>query len=431
MSPDCRDSSHSRERLPGRNLFGFLRFLSACRFVVWAIDTRRNLCDGRVMLRGAPRIICLTPPGRGAIATILVEGCGAVELVGSFFCPTGKKPLTECRANQPVFGRFSSLSGPDEEMIVRRRSDDAIELHCHGGHAAVSMVQDRLVEQGGQLASWQDWVDRGSSDPISAAARVALADARTERTANILFDQYNGALRRAVDRIRDALRTTDLPQSRRLLETLLARYRLGKHLDNCWQVVFAGLPNVGKSSLVNRLVGYGRAIVDSAPGTTRDVLTATSAVDGWPVDLADTAGLRAGGASIERAGMEQTEHRLSEADLIVLVFDSSRDFSDAESRLIDDHPHAMLVHNKCDLPTGAGGPRPAGRWASALSGQGIDGVLSAISDRLVEDPPSPGEGVPFTAIQQGHLEAALDAVLEENSAVAMQSLSTMLGCCQC
>ena len=380
------------------------------------------------MPKASPRIISLTPPGRGAIATILVEGTGAGELVERFFSPASKKPLAEYRADQPVFGRFSSPSGPGEEMMVRRRSDDAVELHCHGGHAAVSMVRDRLVEQGGRLASWQDWAARGHSDPISAAARVALADARTERTANILLDQHNGALRQAVDRILDALRTPDPSHGRRLLETLLARYKLGQHLANCWRVVFAGLPNVGKSSLMNRLVGYGRAIVDPAPGTTRDVLTATSAVDGWPVEFADTAGFRAGGPSIERAGMELTQQRLAEADLAVLVFDSSRAFSDADSRLIDDHPHAMLVHNKCDLPTRADGKRPAGLWASALSGHGIDRVLNAISGRLVDDPPSPGEGVPFTATQQAYLQAALDAVLEENPEVAARSLSLMIGC---
>ena len=383
------------------------------------------------MPKASPRIICLTPPGRGAIATILVEGRGAAELVNRFFCPASGKPLAEYRADQPVFGRFSSPSGPGEEMMVRRRSDDAVELHCHGGHAVVSMVRDRLVEQGGHLTSWQDWAAGGRSDTISAAARVALADARTERTANILLDQYNGALRRAVDQILDALRTNDLPLGRRLLETLLARYELGQHLANCWQVVFAGLPNVGKSSLVNRLVGYGRAIVDPAPGTTRDVLTATSAVDGWPVEFADTAGLRAGGPPIERAGMELTQHRLAEADLVVLVFDSSRVFSDADSRLIGDHPRAMLVHNKCDLPTRADGKRPAGLWASALSGQGIDHVLHAISGRLVHDSPSPGEGIPFTATQQEHLQAALDAVMEKSAEAAMRSLLLMTGCQQC
>jgi tRNA modification GTPase len=394
------------------------------------IDTQPDLCDGRFMPKALPRIICLTPPGRGAIATILVEGTGAAELVDRLFCPASRKPLAEYRADQPVFGRFSAPPGPGEEMIVRRRSDDAVELHCHGGHAVVSMVRDRLVERGGQLTSWQDWAARGHSDTISAAAHVALADARTERTANILLDQYNGALRRAVDRILDALRTNDLALGRRLLEALLVRYQLGQHLANCWRVVFAGLPNVGKSSLVNRLLGYGRAIVDPASGTTRDVLTATSAVDGWPVQFADTAGLRAGGPSIERAGMELTQHRLAEADLIVLVFDSSRTFSDADSRLICDHPRAVLVHNKCDLPTRVDRERPDGLWASALSGQGIDHVLDAISGRLVHNPPSPGEGVPFTATQQEHLQDALDAVLEESAEVAMRCLLLMTGCQQ-
>ena len=394
------------------------------------IDTRANLCDGRFMPKASPRIICLTPPGRGAIATILIEGAGAVELVGRFFFPASKRALAEYRAGQPAFGRFSSQSGSSEEMIGRRRSDEAVELHCHGGHAVVSMVQDTLVKQGGRLMSWQDWAADHHSDPIAAAARVALASARTERTAAILLDQFNGAFRQTVDESLDSLRDNDLPSGRRLLQTLLARYELGRHLTNCWRVVFAGLPNVGKSSLVNRLVGYGRSIVDPAPGTTRDVLTATTAIDGWPVELADTAGLRVGGPSVERAGMELTRQRLVAADLVVLTFDSSRAFSDADRRLFDAHPGALLVHNKSDLPTCSTRGRPGGLRTSALRGQGIDRLLHAISERLVPDPPLPGEAVPFAAAQRAYLQATLDAVQDGKARSAIELLSPMTGCQQ-
>ncbi len=349
-------------------------------------------------------------------------------MVERFFCPTSQEALAACRSDRLVLGRFSSESGPREEMVVRRRSDRAVELHCHGGHAVVSMIQDVLVSGGGQLIRWQDWAAEHHSDPIAAAARVALADARTERTAAVLLDQYNGALRETVDQILDSLRDDDLSLGCRLLEGLVARYELGRHLTTCWRVALAGLPNVGKSSLVNRLVGYGRAIVDSDPGTTRDVLTASTAVDGWPVEFADTAGLRAGGASVERAGMELTRGRLAAADLIVLVFDSSQAFSDADRRLLDDHPGALVVHNKSDLPICSDPERPEGLWTSALEGRGIDGLLGAISDRLVPEPSLPGEAVPFTAGQVAQYRAALEAVKTGKIESAIEILLLDSGC---
>ena len=105
---------------------------------------------------------------------------------------------------------------------------------------------------------------------------------------------------------------------------LLARADLGRHLVRPWSVVLAGPVNVGKSSLINALAGYGRSIVHHAPGTTRDAVTAATAIDGWPVELCDTAGLRPAATPVERAGIERAQERLAQADLAVLVFDRER-----------------------------------------------------------------------------------------------------------
>ena len=179
---------------------------------------------------------------------------------------------------------------------------------------------------------------------------------------------------------------------------LLARANLGRHLVRPWRVVLAGPVNVGKSSLINALAGYGRSIVHDAPGTTRDAVTATTAIDGWPVELCDTAGLRQGGDAVERAGIERAQERLAQADLAVLVFDRGVPWSADDQALVDEWPGSLLVHNKRDLP-GPADDRPTGLMTSALRGDGVENLLEAIARRLVPDPPPAGAAVPFTAEQ--------------------------------
>ena len=235
-------------------------------------------------------------------------------------------------------------------------------------------------------------------DPIAAAALAALADARTERTAAILLDQYHGALRRAMDEIRQDIDRGNDASARQRIDALLARARLGEHLTRPWSVVLAGRANVGKSSLMNALAGYGRAIVHHSPGTTRDAVAFATAIDGWPVELCDTAGLRAAGDAVERAGIERARERLAQADLVVLVADRSVPWSAEDQALVEQWPASVLVHNKCDLPA-APGDRPAGLSTSALGGEGIDVLLETIGRRLVPDPPPPGAAVPFSSEQ--------------------------------
>ncbi len=141
-----------------------------------------------------------------------------------------------------------------------------------------------------------------------------------------------------------------------------------------------------------------RAIVHPAPGTTRDAVAVTTAVDGWPVELCDTAGLRAANDAVELAGIERTRQRLAGAELVILVSDRSAPWSAEDQALADRWPAAVLVHNKCDLPASPD-RRPTGITTSALCGQGIDALLATIGRRLVPDPPAPGTPVPFSKKQ--------------------------------
>jgi len=340
------------------------------------------------------RVIRLTPPGRGAVATLRIEGRGAVEAVESHFRARSGRPLAAYPADQIVVGRFGGDFG--EEVVARRCGDVAVELHCHGGRAAVARIEESLVSAGCRRATWSDWTRTQSDDAIAAAALVALAEARTERTAAILLDQCHGALRRAMDEILQDIDRGDAPSARQRIETLLAREKLGRHLTRPWSVVLAGRTNVGKSSLMNALAGYGRAIVHHAPGTTRDAVALATAIDGWPVELCDTAGLRAADDPVERAGVERARERLAQADLVVLVADQSVPWSAEDQALADQWPAAILVHNKCDLPAPPG-HRPAGLSTSAIRGEGIDVLLATIGRRLAPDLPPPGAPVPFSS----------------------------------
>ena len=353
----------------------------------------------------SPVVVQLTPPGRGAVATVLVEGPGAREAVVANFHPQGPQ---ERPTDRPCLRRFPSETG--EEVVVRCRSDRSVALHCHGGEAAVARILDVLVRQGCRAVEWRDWVRDTHDDPITAAARIALAEARTERTAAILLDQYQGALRRALDAIEQALTSNETPSARQQIETLLSRADLGLHLSKPWRVVLAGRTNVGKSSLINALVGYDRAIVHHAAGTTRDVVTAQTAVDGWPIELSDTAGwnrsageLERSAGELERSAGELAQKRLAEADLAILVFDAAQPWSEADRAVMHSVPSALVVHNKSDLPLSRGG-RAAGLAVSALTGEGIGELVHGIADRLVPELPSPGGAVPFTLQQAEYLK---------------------------
>ena len=370
-------------------------------------------------------IVRLTPAGRGAVASLLVEGPRANQAVQAHFRAAAGRPLASYPPDRLVFGHFDFGAESREEVVVRAGSGQSVEIHCHGGHAAVAALEKALLEEGGRTVSWQQWAHERDEDAITGAARIALAQARTERAALVLLDQFHGALRQAIEAICRALSRGDTASAARQIETLLARVNVGRHLVEPWRVVLAGPPNVGKSSLINALMGFARAIVHPASGTTRDVVSVVTAVDGWPVELSDTAGLRAGGSELERAGMALAEEKLADADLVILVFDSSVPWSAAEAALVEDWADALVVHNKCDLPSATDPPRPEGLPTCALDGTGIDDLVRAMAGRLVPRAPPPGAAVPFTPEQIDRLESAADAAARDDAGAAQAILRAL------
>ncbi len=326
----------------------------------------------------------------------MVEGPGAAKLVQTVVLTKSGRPLAEFPDDRLVVGHFNGENG--EEVVVRRRSPRAVELHCHGGHAAPAMIEKTLRKRGCQIMGWQEWVSESQADPISAVCLVALADAPTQRTAGILLDQYHGALRRAFDAIEQDIEKKNFSPALSRVESLLACIPLGSHLTKPWRVVAAGPPNAGKSSLINAMVGFQRSIVHHTPGTTRDAVTSVTAMNGWPVELCDTAGLHDKAEGIEKTGVELARERMSDADLVILVFDLTSSWSVSDQGLTESFPKALIVHNKVDIQS-VKDNRPNGLYTSALTGAGIDELIEKIANRLVPMPPPPGAAVPFTLEQ--------------------------------
>ncbi|MGD9721905.1 MAG: GTPase [Pirellulales bacterium] len=375
--------------------------------------------------QGVTHVVRLTPAGRGAIATLLVTGPGATALVASLL-HSSSGPLAARPLDAITYGRWSSAAA-GEEVVVCRRAAEHVEIHCHGGHAASRAIIDSLCAAGCVETDWRQWVRAAAIDPIRAEAEIALACASTLRVAEILCDQRAGALRAALAQIAAHLATSEVDHARACVEQLLALAPLGLHLVEPWRVVFAGSPNVGKSSLINALLGYERAIVHPTPGTTRDVVSTLTAFDGWPVELSDTAGLRDDAEPLETAGIDLARRQLAAADLVVLVADASTSMAAALARLsAGDCRDALRVFNKCDLlPPGCPAPDAVGQalFTSALRGEGIAQLQAEIVRRLVPALPTRGQAMPFLACQVAALERMRDLLVAVRPAEAAAILA--------
>lgn len=347
----------------------------------------------------------LTPAGRGAVATVAVRGPQAAELVERRLVAAANQTPSLKNPGRIRLRSFRALSGNLEELIVVAIECEQIDIHCHGGLAAANAVADALVSEGAEKIGWQQWTALVEEDSMRAEARIALAQARTERSCAVLLDQYRGALSAALADI-NRLMAMDQPEpARQLVDRLLALAPCGLHLTRPWQVVLAGAPNVGKSSLINALVGYQRSIVFDQPGTTRDVLSAATAIDGWPVELFDTAGLRGPGDTLEAAGIEQARRHFDAADLVLRIEDATQPPGGiAAPQWPALRCFVLSVLNKCDLIDDQRrqellAQNPSAVPVSAKTGAGLDTLCAVISRTLVPEIPQPGESVPFTQRQ--------------------------------
>ncbi len=398
--------------------------------------------------RSSPSIAArLTAEIPAAIATIAVRGASAGEIVArrvELSCKTlevgrvyyGVWQLSLGMQEDAFAGTRQGTPATAEQVVVCRMDNDRFEIHCHGGAAVCQAILADLARAGCAMVSQVDWPS-ALKCAIARAAEHDLLLTSTDRTAAILLDQLQGALRAAVEALIEALKRGEPRKAARRIEELLRWTDLGLHLAHPWRIVLAGPPNVGKSSLMNALIGTQQAIVHHEPGTTRDWIESTGAIDGWPVLLTDTAGVRESHEPIEQAGVHRSKERLQQCDLAILVVDAQQGWTDVHEQLLQLAPaQPLVVMNKMDLarkslisPTTSVSGLPKGLTivpTCAMDRSSIVDLLAAISERLVPAFPPEKSSVPFRPEYVERLKACQRMLLVEQPMQAKQLLEQWL-----
>jgi tRNA modification GTPase len=322
---------------------------------------------------------------------------------------------------RPRVGRAGPGIGDD--VVVTILAQDLVEIHTHGGPLAIACVESALVEAGATPSAPRPPTAHG---PIASDALALLPKSPTLRIAEILLDQANGLLEHAVRSIIAEIESRDAVRACEQLHVLIARSNWGLHMLNGWRVLLAGPPNAGKSSLLNALLGYQRAIVDPTPGTTRDIVSASTAIDGWPITLCDSAGLRSTADPIEREGVARAIAEASNVDLVLLLIDGSSALSNDHRARVESHPGAILVATKADLPR-CWDPTP---WAaiavSSKTGCGMKTLEDTLRSRLVPPVERGPVAVPFLETHAAGLRSALESLRQNAPAQALASLRALV-----
>jgi tRNA modification GTPase len=367
-----------------------------------------------------------TPPGRGGVGCLRISGPAAREVAGALFRPGRSGPPEP--GGPPRFGRFLGQDGRpvDHGYLVlfaasaSYTAESAAELWPHGSPAVLAELLAAAVAAGARPAGPGEFtyraLRRGRLDLPRAEAVRDLVAARTLFQARVAFAQAEGELSRRLHPVREALadliaraeaavefseesethlapgRLRDaIGAAREEILGLLATFRTGRIAREGASLAIAGAPNVGKSSLFNRLIDRDRAIVAATPGTTRDTVEECMDLEGIPLRIVDTAGLRELRDPVEAEGVRRARAAAEEADLVLLVLDASRD-PEPEERVAlgrlagDPRPERTLVAlNKSDLPGALFSPlpRPDALRVSALTGLGLGDLKSRLRERLV------------------------------------------------
>jgi len=359
-----------------------------------------------------------TPAGRAALALVRLSGQGALELAARVI-QSGPAPLPAPRL--PSVRTLVAADGTplDQALVTVFRAphsytgEDLVEFSCHGGLLVPAQLLAALQAAGARPALPGEFTRRallnGKLDLLQAEAVGDLIEATAPAQGRAALHQLEGGLSRRLLALREellellALLAYDIdfpeeddgpiPPARIVagldacterVGTLLATAPAGQRLRQGALIVLAGRPNAGKSSLFNAFLGVDRALVTEIPGTTRDTIEAATEAEGWPIHLADTAGLREADERLERMGIEVSRRYVDAADLLLLCVESGRPVTAEERGLLAEHV-SLLVRTKVDLVPLAERESEAGIPVSTVTGEGLARLRSAIAARLFSD----------------------------------------------
>jgi tRNA modification GTPase len=439
-----------------------------------------------------------TPPGPGAMAVIRISGGRALDIVGRIF--RGRRSPAEVTDREVLFGEVTGTTGDpiDQVLILVMRGprsmtgEDVVEIDTHGGLLVPRLVLRRAVEEGARPAEPGEFTKRaflsGKMDLAQAEAVEAIVRASSEAAARAAVRQLKGGLSAEISNLEDTLAYrlaaleahidfdesdlepldlvglgSDLERLEGVVGGLHDNYGAGKYLREGLDVVIVGKPNVGKSSLFNRLLGKDRAIVSEIAGTTRDVVDGLIGVDGHLVRIHDTAGLWDPSDGLEAEAVKRTGQAIAEADMALVVVDASSGLTDEDRLILEEVSSlpAIVVANKADLgacgecgcddapkPDSAGGAHPAVATSgntpiggaalavSALKGWGVGQLTEMLRAAAQERVGNAGHAMIVNERQALSLREARLAIqrarqaLEEDAPIVLiaSDLTHCLGC---
>ena len=376
-----------------------------------------------------------TPPGEGGVAIVRVSGPDSERIAGEIFRRSGARNGA-LRSHTLHYGTIRNpQSGEmlDQALVVLMRKprsytgEDIVEVHCHGGPLVARAILELILARGARHAEPGEFTKRaflnGRLDLAQAEAVLDLIRARTRKGMSLALDQAQGGLSKWVGELREELldilvqveASIDFPEEeiellqrdqlaekigvlKEKVSELIASYEWGRLFRDGARVCIAGRPNVGKSSLLNALLGEERVIVTPVPGTTRDVIEESINLGGLPVALSDMAGIRETDDPVEKIGVEFSLKRLEAADATLVVLDGSQPQT-AEDRAVLEavrQKRTLVAINKCDLPRvidpswiiATAGDKPL-ISVSARHGQGLDELKQLLRNLLLNLPSEP------------------------------------------
>jgi len=331
-----------------------------------------------------------TPVGQGGIGIVRLSGKDAVRIADSLFRSAKKKRLKQSLSHRILYGHIvdpSDKTVVDEVLVSIMRApntytkEDVVEINCHGGAMPLRAVLELALSRGARLAEPGEFTKRaflnGRIDLTQAEAVLDVINSMTAESRKSAVSQLKGSLSGKIDALRDDLielaalveAHIDFPEDdidpaslstmkrmglniRKSLDMLIDGARYGVILREGVKTAIVGRPNVGKSSLLNALIEQDRAIVTEIPGTTRDIIEEHLNIQGLPVRIMDTAGIRNVDDIAEKEGVRRSMRSMQDADLVLLMLDNSQPLHDTDMDLLEksDPAYTIVVINKQDLP---------------------------------------------------------------------------------